>query len=139
MENFELKDSGQRREFSTGSVRDRAAGKGRFDLMPPLALLRLAKLYENGSLKYGDRNWEKGQPSNDMLDSGIRHAINYLAGLRDEDHLIQAAWNFLGIVEIQERIKLGILPAELDTLNNEIATPIIKRNNKPETDNNDLT
>lgn len=30
----ELKDSGERREFSTGAVRDMADGKGRCDLMP---------------------------------------------------------------------------------------------------------
>lgn len=30
----ELKDSGQRREFSTGAVRDMGAGKGRCDLLP---------------------------------------------------------------------------------------------------------
>ena len=35
-------------------------GKGRCDLLPPNALLRLARHFENGSKKYGDRNWEKG-------------------------------------------------------------------------------
>lgn len=30
----ELKDSGERREFGTGAVRDRAEGKGRCDLLP---------------------------------------------------------------------------------------------------------
>ena len=30
----ELKDSGNRREFSTGAVRDVADGKGRCDLLP---------------------------------------------------------------------------------------------------------
>ena len=127
MSEFIVKDSGERREFSTGSVRDRSAGKGRFDLFPPLALIRLAKHYENGSAKYGDRNWEKGQPTNEMFNSGYRHATDYLAGMRDEDHLIAAVWNFLGIVEIQERIKLGLLPADLDTLNDENKTLILKK------------
>lgn len=31
---MEIKDSGERREFDTGAVRDMAEGKGRFDLMP---------------------------------------------------------------------------------------------------------
>ena len=30
----EIKDSGNRREFSTGAVRDMAEGKGRCDLLP---------------------------------------------------------------------------------------------------------
>ena len=29
-----LKDNGDRREFATGVVRDMAAGKGRYDLLP---------------------------------------------------------------------------------------------------------
>lgn len=31
---FEIKDSGERREFETGAVRDMSAGKGRCDLLP---------------------------------------------------------------------------------------------------------
>ena len=37
-----IKDSGERREFETGAVRDMAEGKGRFDLMP---LCEVAKLF----------------------------------------------------------------------------------------------
>lgn len=37
-----IKDSGERREFETGAVRDMAEGKGRFDLMP---LSEVAKLF----------------------------------------------------------------------------------------------
>ena len=43
-----LKDSGTRREFETGAVRDMAEGKGRCDLLPACALLRLSKHYEAG-------------------------------------------------------------------------------------------
>ena len=53
-------DSGERQEFSTGSVRDTRKGKGRFDLLPPKAIRRLAVHFESGAIKYGDRNWEKG-------------------------------------------------------------------------------
>lgn len=38
-----IKDSGERREFETGAVRDMAEGKGRFDLMP---LSEMADLFE---------------------------------------------------------------------------------------------
>lgn len=37
-----IKDSGERREFETGAVRDMAEGKGRFDLMP---LYEVANLF----------------------------------------------------------------------------------------------
>ncbi len=119
MEFDKVKDSGERQEFKTGSVRDTAKGKGRYDLLPTRAIRRLAKHYENGAVKYGDRNWEKGQPLSRMLDSAMRHLFKALQGMKDEDHFIAAAWNILGIVEIQERIEEGTLPKELDDLPNE--------------------
>lgn len=47
-----LKDSGERRQFRTGAVRDRAVGKGRFDLIPTQMMFRLARHYEAGAIKY---------------------------------------------------------------------------------------
>lgn len=114
MEFDEVKDSGQRQEFETGSKRDTRDGKGRYDLIPAYALSRLARHYENGARKYGDRNWEKGQPLARYLDSMIRHAYRFLGGSRDEDHLAAVAWNALAYIETEERIKKGILPKELD-------------------------
>ena len=111
-----VKDSGKRREFSTGSVRDRATGKGRFDLLPPHALRRIAIHYENGARKYDDRNWEKGQPLSVYLDSAIRHLVGVLEGMVDEDHLAAAAWNVMGLMETQYRISKGVLPQILDDL-----------------------
>jgi hypothetical protein len=111
-----VKDSGERQNFDTGSVRDTNIGKGRFDLLPPYALMRLAQHYENGSRKYGDRNWELGQPLSRYMDSALRHMNKSLMGLEDEDHFCAAAWNILSIVETQVRIKLGLLPKELDDL-----------------------
>ena len=112
----QVKDSGEREEFETGSKRDSRDGKGRFDLIPPYALLRLAKHYENGSKKYGDRNWEKGQYLARYLDSALRHLNCVSMGLNDEDHLAAAAWNVLSIIETQKRIELGLLSKELDDL-----------------------
>jgi len=113
---YKTKDSGEREQFKTGSQRDTRVGKGRYDLLPPRAIRRLAQLYERGAIKYDDRNWEKGQPLSRMMDSLIRHAFQVLEGEDTEDHLAAVAWNALGIAEIQERIKLGILPKELDDL-----------------------
>ena len=98
-----VKDSGERRGFETGAVRDMAEGKGRCDLLPACALLRLAKLYEAGGKKYDDRNWEKGIPISVMIDSGLRHLLKYLDGQTDEDHLCAAAWNILGAMWMEEK------------------------------------
>lgn len=99
---FVTKDSGEREEFETGSRRDTRKGKGRFDLVPTSPLRRLAGLYERGAEKYGDRNWEKGQPSSRYYDSCMRHLISYMAGERDEDHLAAVAWNAFGMIYNEE-------------------------------------
>jgi len=107
-------DSGAREEFATGSRRDTRAGKGRYDLITPIGLKRLAVHYENGACKYGDRNWERGQPVSRYLDSAIRHLYAYLAGDRSEDHLAAAAWNALGAIHTEEMTAAGVLPPALN-------------------------
>jgi hypothetical protein len=113
-----VKDSGERRQFGTGAVRDMSSGKGRYDLISPLFLKRLAKHFENGAKKYGDRNWEKGIPLSSYLDSAMRHLSNYLEGLRDEDHLAAAAWNISCLIHMEEMIERELIPKELDNLPN---------------------
>ena len=91
--NYDIKDSGERRSFGTGAVRDLSSGKGRFDLIPWAVIRALAIHYEKGCLKYGDRNWEKGISVHSFLDSGMRHAADVIDGQNDENHLIAAIWN----------------------------------------------
>ena len=79
-----IKDSGTRREFETGAVRDIQEGKGRYDLLPWEAIHELALHCEQGALKYGERNCEKGIPIHSLIDSAIRHLSCYLRGMKDE-------------------------------------------------------
>jgi len=117
MANFNsVKDSGKRQQFKTGAKRDIQQGKGRFDLLPPYAMKRLAKHFENGAVKYGDRNWEKGMPLSRFLDSLLRHAFQILKGDKDEDHKAAVAWNAMCLIDTEERIELGLLPKELNDL-----------------------
>ncbi len=97
-----IKDSGNRRQFKTGAVRDMQAGKGRYDLLPAVALHRVAIHYENGAVKYGERNWEAGIPISSFLDSALRHLFQYAAGETGEDHLSAAAFNILGAMQMEE-------------------------------------
>lgn len=110
----EVKDSGTRRDFSTGANRDCGEGKGRYDLLPCYAIYRLARHFENGAVKYEDRNWEKGIPLHCYIDSAMRHLFKFLGGSRDEDHMAAAAWNILCYIETEQRIRVGKLPTELD-------------------------
>ena len=155
-----IKDSGERREFESGAVRDIAEGKGRCDLMPlnvismyfnrridsnnpnkdkaivvcnilhyldnvlwrkdddfiepilqavhsfvryewgekyGLAMMELAKHYEEGANKYAERNWEKGLPAHCYIDSAIRHLLKWYDGWDDEPHNRAILWNLFGL------------------------------------------
>lgn len=113
---FVTKDSGQRQEWNTGSVRDVAVGKGRFDLIPTEPVRRLAKLYERGAVKYGERNWEKGQPLMRYLDSALRHINCLIAGEPLEDHATAVVWNMFGFIYTQTKVAAGMLPKELNDM-----------------------
>lgn len=92
-------DSGERTEFSTGAVRDMHEGKGRFDLLPWNAIHDVAKHCEEGALKYGERNVDKGIPQHSLIDSAVRHLVRYIHNETDEPHLRAAAWNILWALE----------------------------------------
>lgn len=115
-ETFTTLDSGQREQFNTGSVRDTREGKGRFDLISTIGLRRLAELYERGAQKYGDRNWEKGQPLGRYLDSAMRHLICLMECNKDEDHAAAVAWNAFGFMHTAAKIECGHLPLALDDI-----------------------
>ena len=99
---MKILDSGNRREFPTGAVRDIEEGKGRFDLLPMCAIRRLAVHCENGAKKYGERNCEKGIPTSSLMDSAMRHLTKYIEGWKDEDHLVSAFWNIAMCMYMEE-------------------------------------
>jgi hypothetical protein len=126
---FVTEDSGERREFGTGSVRDTNAGKLRVDLIPLAALVRWAGLMGRGAEKYGERNWELGQSMRRFGESAQRHLTEYLmiaggefsdeevaaAGVNvREDHLAGVLFNIGGIMHHEAAIVDGRLPADLD-------------------------
>lgn len=103
-----LKDSGERKQFASGMVRDTAATKPRFDLVLPLGipyeeqmLTRWAELLRKGAIKYAERNWEKADGEEEMSHakaSAFRHFIQWMNGETDEDH---AAAVFFNITEVE--------------------------------------
>lgn len=139
-----IKDSGERREFESGAVRDIQEGKGRCDLLPldvvsaqlmkksayydavltnvasymrygekeflhdaldkfrikwgvdyGTMFLEVSKHFEEGALKYGEYNWQKGIPTHCYIDSAVRHYLKYLRGDGDERHDRAFVWNIL--------------------------------------------
>lgn len=113
---YDLKDSGDRRAFETGAVRDMAEGKGRMDLLPFFSLIEIGRHFEAGSKKYGDENWRKGMPLRVFLDSALRHLFKLGLGMKDERHDLAAAWNLMCLIETKHMIDRGLLPPSLDNL-----------------------
>lgn len=101
--------------FSTGSIRQNKTGKGRYDLIPLEGIRALALHYEQGAIAHGDRNWERGQPLSVFKNSLTRHACQVGYDFT-EDHAAAVAWNAFGYITTCERIRAGLLPAELDDL-----------------------
>lgn len=116
MSNPTIKDSGERRNFDTGAVRDTDDGKPRPDLICPYFRLRLGYQLAGGLIKYGENNWTKGMPQRVYLASLHRHLDCYERGDVDEDHLAGLAFNVMALVSQDERIKRGLLPADLDNV-----------------------
>jgi len=104
MSDFDMKDSGDRIVFGENkAVREPATGKGRYDLISPFAIKRLALVLEKGAVKYDDRNWEKGGiPFSRYLQSLERHITQFKMGMEDEDHLGQAMYNLMALLHFDE-------------------------------------
>lgn len=98
-------------QYQTGAVRD-TGGKGRMDLLPMCALIRVSKHMEDaikpdpetGKSHYPERNWEQGLPLHSMIDSALRHIAKYVDGQTDEDHLCAAATNLLMAMWTEEKL-----------------------------------
>ena len=107
---YVVKDNGTRESFSEGgAVRQVSAGKGRYDLIPPMVIKRDAQLYESGAKAYDENNWTKGIPSTRFFESAKRHLDDYLL-TRDEDNLAAARWNIAGIMYNEYMAEQGDWP-----------------------------
>ena len=102
--------------FHTGSKRSTSEGRGRYDLLPFEAIRRYALRLQEGAGKYGNRNWEKGQPFSRVIESMIRHVFQYQDGDRSEDHLAAVLFNAGALCHFEREVAEGRLPAELDDM-----------------------
>jgi hypothetical protein len=114
--NSTLPDTGSRTNYSTGAVRDASEGKGHFHSIPPGALRRIAKRFEDGAKKYSKNNWMKGIALSHYQDSLIRHTLAWAEGEQSEDHVGAILWNAAAMDWTETQISAGKLPAELNDL-----------------------
>jgi len=111
-----MQDSGERRTFASGAVRDRGTFKPRPDLISPHANLREGAWLAIGAQKYALRNWEKGINISECLASLIRHVEAYKLGLQDEDHMAAIRTNAGFILHYEEEIKAGRMDPAIDDM-----------------------
>lgn len=78
MKSYKINYTKNKEVSKQGAVRNSREGKGRYDLIPPKSLKRLANVYERGCVAYSERNWEKGMPYCRFIDSAIRHIYQFL-------------------------------------------------------------
>ena len=79
----------------------------------PIFFQKLAKQLELGAEKYGERNWEKGMPLIEYLNSLLRHLLQWYDGDEDEPHDAAAAFNIMCYCHTRLMIKLKKLPMSL--------------------------
>lgn len=60
-----------------------------------LMVYEVSKHFEEGALKYGENNWQKGIPISSYIDSALRHYTKYKLNYQDENHDRAFIWNIL--------------------------------------------
>ena len=100
MTDFQIKDSGERQQFSGGMVRDISTDKVDYLLVRDGPMYqRWAIHLTNGAKKYAKRNWMLAsgeEEKNRFKESAARHFEQWLAGDRTEDHASAVIFNING-------------------------------------------
>lgn len=112
---FTTKDSGVRQDYDSGMRRDIQEGKPRFDLMFPenmpyeeQPLTRLAALLSRGVEKYGERNWELANSTEELerfKASASRHLIQWICDEQDEDHGAAVMFNIMAAMYVEWKMR----------------------------------
>ncbi|MCA9333639.1 hypothetical protein KC963_01195 [Candidatus Saccharibacteria bacterium] len=71
----------------------------------PNATAELCRIFQNGAKKYDLDNWKKGFSTRELLNSALRHQMDFAKGdildkEGDTHTLVHAAWNLLVAVEL---------------------------------------
>ena len=107
MNDFTIKDSGEREEFASGMVRDVQEGKTLWRLVRSGPMLRRwAEHLTAGAKKYARDNWMLAagvEEEERFKDSAARHFEQWLAGERDEDHAAGVFFNMNGAEYVRDR------------------------------------
>lgn len=104
---FITKDSGARKEFKSGMVRDTNEDKPMYTLCWQPMLKRWAELMTRGAVKYGKNNWMKADGEEELdrfKDSALRHMMQWLEGDESEDHASAVFFNIAGAEYVKNKL-----------------------------------
>ena len=138
MNDFELKQSGNKQTFKTGAQRDSQEGKPEQWMGSPLANMRYGHLLAKGASHYGMFNYMKGFPLSRTLASLQRHVDDYLLhklGFTPDDNEDHAAAIRFGadvLMHTEEAVVRGYLPEELLDLKPPHVIKPVPREGQPE-------
>jgi hypothetical protein len=106
---FLVKDSGERRSFESGMVRDTASGKTDYTLIVDGPMLeRWAVHLTKGAVKYSKRNWMQANGPAELerfMESAMRHFLQWFRGETDEDHASAVFFNVNGAEFVKDKMR----------------------------------
>lgn len=75
----------------------------RFDLIPPLALRRLADVYGEGAVKYGESEYlNRVLKASNVINHMVNHLLLFMVGDKKEDHAAKVAWGAFTLMVLEE-------------------------------------
>lgn len=108
MGDFVVKDSGERKQFASGMVRDVDANKVFWSLIASGPMLRRwAEHLTAGANKYARDNWMLAEGNEELVrfrESAFRHFIQWYYGEMDEDHGAAVFFNINGAEFVREKL-----------------------------------
>ena len=88
--------------FEGGATSSSDADCTRYDLVPPIALRRVAQVLAEGAVTHGECNWMKGIPASALINHLIRHIELLRSGDKSEDHAAHASCRLVMLMHFQE-------------------------------------
>lgn len=108
VDKFDVKDSGERKEYSSGMVRDVDSNKIMWDLVYDGPMLeRYARHLTGGAARYSRKNWLRANTVEELeryRASAARHFAQWFMGDRTEDHASAVWFNLNGAEMVREKL-----------------------------------
>lgn len=113
LDKFIIKDSGERKSFSSGMARDTSEGKIRYSRCADGPMLKRWAIHlTKGAQKYKDvrpgvPNWTLASGDVELArfkESAFTHFMDWFYGIEDEDHAAATIFNMNGAEYVKERI-----------------------------------